>query len=255
MLFLSGSAMFHCLFITRQGVFITPPSITIASAAIATRFWHKMKILILKQVLWHHFLMYRCKHFFMAINLLETVVKNLGYNPLHKVDPNEQEVKALDSLSKDEKLYQAAVPAALTAFSLFAVTGKGYEKIMHSALKEQHPDIFGGKQQEIAEKIAQYSGATTEEAKATMGRVVQEAMRIVQDEKDKGASMDTIKNTLDDHRQTILQYLPASLQLGDLLDDSSMDDRTHKMQGPMSNLAHMFEKKLPGGEKPPEKKA
>ena len=88
-----------------------------------------------------------------------------------------------------------------------------------------------------------------------MGSVAQEAMRIVQQEKDKGVSMDKIKNAMDDQRQTILQYLPASLQLGALLEDGSMDDRTHKMKGPMSNLAHMFEKKLPGGEKPPEKKA
>lgn len=191
----------------------------------------------------------------MSVNLLETVIKNLGYKALHKVDPNEQEVKLFDSLSADEKLYQAAVPATLTAFSLFAVTGKGYEKIMNSVLKEQHPDIFGGKQQEMAEKIAQYSGATADKAKEVMSNVAQEAMRIVQNEKDKGVSMDKIKNNMDDHRQTILQYLPASLQLGELLDDGSMDDRTHKMEGPMSNLAHMFEKKLPGGEKPPEKKA
>ena len=191
----------------------------------------------------------------MAANLLDTVIKNLGYNALHKVDPNEQEVKELNSLPADEKLHQAAVPATLTAFSLFAVTGKGYENIMNSVLKEQHPDIFAGKQQEIAERIAQYSGTTAGKAKEVMGSVAQEAMRIVQQEKDKGVSMDKIKNAMDDQRQTILQYLPASLQLGALLEDGSMDDRTHKMKGPMSNLAHMFEKKLPGGEKPPEKKA
>lgn len=190
----------------------------------------------------------------MSVNLLEAVIKNLGFAP-HKVDPNEQEVKELDKLSPDEKLHQAAVPAALTAFSLFAVTGKGYETIMNSVLKEQHPDIFAGKQQEIAERIAQYSGTTTGKAKQVMASVVQEAMRIVQNEKDRGVSMDKIKNSMDDQRQTILQYLPPALQLGELLEDGSMDDPTHKMKGPMSNLAHVFEKKLPGGEKPPEKKA
>ena len=117
----------------------------------------------------------------MVANLLETVIKNLDYKPLHRVDPNEQEVKVLDRLSADEKLHQAAIPAALTAFSLFAVTGKGYEKIMNSVLKEQHPDIFGGKQQEIADKIALYSGATAGKAKEIMASVAQEAMRIVQD--------------------------------------------------------------------------
>ena len=109
--------------------------------------------------------------------------------------------------------------------------------------------------EEIAEKIGQYSGVTADKAKEVLGKVAQEAMRIVQNERDKGVSMDKIKNAMDDQRQTILQYLPASLQLGVLLEDGSMDDRTHKMKGPMSNLAHIFEKKLPGGEKPPEKKA
>ena len=135
----------------------------------------------------------------MSVNLLEAVIKNLGFAP-RKVDPNEQEVKELDKLSPDEKLHQAAVPAALTAFSLFAVTGKGYETIMNSVLKEQHPDIFAGKQQEIAERVAQYSGTTTDEAKRVMARVVQEAMRIVQNEKDRGVSMDKIKNSMDDQR-------------------------------------------------------
>ncbi len=126
---------------------------------------------------------------------------------------------------------------------------------MHSALKEQHPGIFGGKQHEIADQIAQYSGVTAEEARKIMNNIAQEAMRIVQQEINRGVSMDNIKNTLDAQRQTLLQYLPPSLQLGKLLQDNSMDDPTHKMEGPMSNLAHMFERALPGGEKPPEKKA
>lgn len=28
-----------------------------------------------------------------------------------------------------------------------------------------------------------------------------------------------------------------------------------KMEGPVSNIVHLFEKALPGGEKPPQKKA
>lgn len=192
----------------------------------------------------------------MRVNLLETVIKNLGYNTiLHKIDPNKQEVKASDSLSADEKLYQAAIPATLIAFSLFAVKGKGYETVVHSVLQEQHPDIFGGKREEIAGRIAQYAGVTADKANNVMTNVAHEAMQIVQQENNKGVSMNNIKNTLDAQRQTLLQYLPHSLQLGTLLEDNSMDDLTHKMEGPMSNIVHLFEKTLPGGEKPPEKKA
>lgn len=192
----------------------------------------------------------------MRVNLLETVIKNLGYNTiLHKIDPNEQEVKVSDSLSSDEKLYQAAIPATLIAFSLFAVKGKGYETAVHAGLREQHPDIFGGKREEIAGQIAQYAKVTADKANEVMANVAHEAMQIVQQENNKGVSMNNIKNTLDAQRQTLLQYLPPSLQLGTLLEDNSMDDLTHKMEGPMSNIVHLFEKALPGGEKPPEKKA
>ena len=34
----------------------------------------------------------------------------------------------------------------IISFTLFAVKGKGYDTIMQSALQEQHPDIFGGRQ-------------------------------------------------------------------------------------------------------------
>ncbi|HRQ51640.1 MAG TPA: hypothetical protein PLR74_13935 [Agriterribacter sp.] len=49
----------------------------------------------------------------MIPNLLATVTGNLGYKSLHKIDPNEQEVKAHERFSTNEKLHQAAVPATL----------------------------------------------------------------------------------------------------------------------------------------------
>ena len=48
-------------------------------------------------------------------------------------------------------------------------------------------------------------------------------------------------------RHNILVYLPAALQLGDLLNDNAMDDRTNKMEGPVSNFMHNIENKLSGG--------
>jgi hypothetical protein len=37
------------------------------------------------------------------------------------------------------------------------------------------------------------------------------------------------------------------MQLGDLLKDDSLDDRTNKMEGPISNMMHNIENKLSGG--------
>jgi hypothetical protein len=52
---------------------------------------------------------------------------------------------------------------------------------------------------------------------------------------------------MSDQRHHILVYLPASLQLGELLNDSGMDDQTNKMEGPISNLVHNIENKFSGG--------
>ena len=48
-------------------------------------------------------------------------------------------------------------------------------------------------------------------------------------------------------RHNILLYLPAAMQMGDLLNDDTLDDRTNKMEGPISNFVHTIENKLSGG--------
>jgi hypothetical protein len=42
-------------------------------------------------------------------------------------------------------------------------------------------------------------------------------------------------------------HLPAAMQLGYLLNDNAMDDRTNKMEGPVSSFMHTIENKLSGG--------
>jgi hypothetical protein len=54
---------------------------------------------------------------------------------------------------------------------------------------------------------------------------------------------------MNDQRHQVLVYLPAPLQLGDLIHDESLDDRTNKMEGPVSNFMHKIEDKLSQGGK------
>ena len=56
-----------------------------------------------------------------------------------------------------------------------------------------------------------------------------------------------IKTFMGNHRHNILVYLPAALQAGYLLDDNAIDDRTNKMEGPVSSFMHSIENKLAGG--------
>ncbi|HVX48921.1 MAG TPA: hypothetical protein VHB48_02150, partial [Chitinophagaceae bacterium] len=51
-----------------------------------------------------------------------------------------------------------------------------------------------------------------------------------------------VSNFMKAQRDNILHYLPASLQIGKLLDDETLDDRTNKMDGPVSGFMHTIEK-------------
>ena len=43
-------------------------------------------------------------------------------------------------------------------------------------------------------------------------------------------------------RSNILKHLPVELNMGEYLKDPSVDDRTNKMEGPMSDMMHTIEK-------------
>jgi len=61
-------------------------------------------------------------------------------------------------------------------------------------------------------------------------------------------TQEAVKRYMGDQRHSILVYLPASMQLGSLLDDDSLDDRTNKMEGPISSFMHSIENKFSGND-------
>ena len=52
----------------------------------------------------------------------------------------------------------------------------------------------------------------------------------------------SIAQIFEDNRSNILMHLPATIGMGSIVDDTTIDDNTNKMEGPMSNLMHLFEK-------------
>ena len=56
----------------------------------------------------------------------------------------------------------------------------------------------------------------------------------------------TMKTYVTDQRNNILVYLPAELQMSTVVNDNTLDDRTNKMEGPMSNSMHFIEKIFSG---------
>ena len=76
--------------------------------------------------------------------------------------------------------------------------------------------------------------------------IAAEAIRILRQDAGENAPATKIKTYLNEQRHHVLTYLPAAMQLGELLHDDTMDDRTNKMEGPISNFMHKIENNMSG---------
>ncbi len=175
----------------------------------------------------------------MSINLIEAIQKNLHYPPLQKIDPNTQEVVAGDSKPNEHRFSQAAIPAVLTGLYEYTTTDEGAENILRGDISTNWVSIiFEDIQNEVVQKIASYSFQSIEGSLKRMNDIANEAIRLLRENiKPEGNMMD-VKTFMSAQTNTILLYLPEALHMGALLHDTTLDDNTNKMEGPISSLMH-----------------
>lgn len=184
----------------------------------------------------------------MITNIVEIVQNDLGYPAIEKIDPNIQETKTNKSKSSREKVAQSAIPTVLAGFFSFTRSDKGCNYILAGGGPKNWLDvIFGDKKDAAVEKIAQYGGLSVEDAAIHMEDIAREVVIIMHEAAGEKPTAEKLRSYMNSQRHNILVYLPAALQLGDLLNDNGMDDRTNKMEGPISSLMHSIENKLSGG--------
>ncbi len=183
----------------------------------------------------------------MAKNIVEAVQEKLGYAPLRKIDPNVQDTANKEE-STSQKLAQAAIPAVLTAIYKLTRTNDGCKAIVNSTVGSDCLSvIYHGKETDAAQKVAQYAGVTLNEALHQMKNISEESITILKEVAGKDGGPEKLKAYMNTQRHNILVYLPAKLDIGDLLDDETLDDRTNKMEGPVSNFMHKVENTFSGG--------
>jgi len=139
----------------------------------------------------------------MVTNIVEAIQENLGYQPLKKVDPNTQEIKEAKQMSPEQRLAQAAIPAVLAA-------------------------------------MIKYAGINPAEAKRHMEKISDEAVKIAKDSV-KTPDAEKLRSFMNSQRHSILSHLPAVMKMGDVLNEETFDDRTNKMEGPVSSFLHKIE--------------
>ena len=179
----------------------------------------------------------------MAENIVEQIQKDMGFSPLHKVDPNTQEVKYKESAPEAKTFEQAAIPAVLLGLYKYGGTEQGAQEILHGSRSADWLSIFYDENKdETVQKVASYSNSQVEDASSKMEAIASDAVKLIKQAMPSGADYQQVKDYITQQRKNILVYLPAELQLGYLMNDNTLDDRTNKMEGPMSNSMHFIEK-------------
>ncbi len=175
------------------------------------------------------------------MNVIETVQTNLGLMPLKKIDPNTMEIMGLPVDLGNTALAQAGIPAILLGIynrleldpdfsTLQADSGRMLEK------------IFGKSKDVVVKKIKIYSKIKDDNSEQELEHIASESMRVVKEKTANAANENAIRRFVAANKPDILLYLPPSLDLGILLQNNNLDDRTGKMEGPVSTLVHHLEK-------------
>jgi hypothetical protein len=175
----------------------------------------------------------------MSIDLLETVQKNLGYPPLQKIDPNTQAVAANEKTAAEDRFSQAAIPATLTALYKYVQADAGAAEVLRGDPSTNWADkIFPENKEVILNSIASYSKQTDQAVHLKLNEIAAEAVKLTRQQLPANAGIKEVKLFFSNQRNNILLYLPATLNMGSLLNDDTLDDNTNKMEGPISSLMH-----------------
>jgi hypothetical protein len=176
----------------------------------------------------------------MVTNIVEAIQQKLGYQPLKKVDPNTQEIKEANKMSAEEKLPQAAIPAVLAAMIKYSDSKDGVTLLSANENSDWLQTIYCGKEGEVVTKVADYAGVSADEARTQMENIAREGVYIARDVV-KTPDPEKLRSFMNSQRHSILSHLPAAMKLGDVLNEETFDDRTNKMEGPVSSFLHRIE--------------
>lgn len=188
----------------------------------------------------------------MSINIVDAVQARLGTHSLNKIDVNATHQSETKKPATTDHAQQGAAAAVLVALYRFGKTDEGAANLAHNTSGNWLQTIFMNKDEIAASKVASYADISAEEARELMSIVADEAVAAVHRNAGKNPTPASIKAYVSSQRSNILAYLPAELEMGKLLNDPVLDDRTNKMEGPVSSFLHWIEGLFAPGDKTDE---
>lgn len=185
----------------------------------------------------------------MAISLVEAVQARLGDCAIGKIDVNATHQSETLKPRTTNHAQQGAAAAVLVALYRFGKTDEGAANLAHNTSGNWLQTIFVNKDEVAVSKVAAYGDIPVVEARDLMTMVADEAVAELHRSVGNDATPAKIKAYMASQRSNILAYLPAELEMGKLLDDPVLDDRTNKMEGPVSSFLHWIENLMAPGDK------
>jgi capsular polysaccharide biosynthesis protein len=88
----------------------------------------------------------------------------------------------------------------------------------------------------VVQTISAYAKQSDQDPVAKMNAIANEAVKVVKANIPSTAGSKEVKLLFSHQKNNILLYLPAELNMGELLHDTTLDDKTNKMEGPISSL-------------------
>lgn len=185
----------------------------------------------------------------MAINIVEAIQKRLGTTSINKIDVNTSHQSETKHPAKTDEGMQAAASAVLVALYRFGKTDEGAASIARDGNRNWLQTIFMNKEEVAIDRVAKYSNNSADDCRNVMTEIADEAVQEVHRNVGKDATPEKVKAYISSQRHNILSYLPAELEMGKLLDDPVLDDRTNKMEGPVSSFLHWIENLMAPGDR------
>ncbi len=175
-----------------------------------------------------------------SIDVIEEVRRYIGSEPVPKIDPNTQAPASQKNQSHD--LGNAVIPALLLGFYKHTRNDEQAAEILNEQDAGKILDLlFVDKKDDIIKSISGYSGISKEAIATEMKNTIAVIKNVLEREI-KNENGKTVSSFFTGQRSNILKHLPAELNMGELVNDPSADDRTNKMEGPMSGIMHSIEK-------------
>jgi quinol monooxygenase YgiN len=177
----------------------------------------------------------------MSVNIAEAVQKRLQFPPLQKIDPNTQS-KEEGSKALKFPVTQAAIVTALAGLYKITRTTEGCVRLLLTGKNASWlEEVYGDNLEKTFHHVSEYTHASVEEVEKLVRDCADTAILILHEQLADHINVESFKNFMSGQRDHILVFLPAGMQLGEMLHDPGLDDNTNKMEGPVSTLMHKIE--------------